>query len=532
MTLSCIPYHETQTLPKLIEAVMDENPALASFYQAPATLDNLVVQMASKGETFSVQTRTILADCLTAQYRHLNPGELTSSQIEALKNPNTFTITTGHQLNLMGGPMYFLYKIISVINLSKILNDRHPNHKFVPVFWMASEDHDFDEVNHFHFGEHCLEWQRQSQGPVGRLSTTELNKLFDQFSAHLERDEHSKALIEMFQNSYLNQHNLADATRALVHQLFGKDGLIVIDGDDLKLKRLFKPTMIQELKEQIIFGKVTTTNQALKRVNPNFKIQVNPRSLNLFYITNDIRERIEINGGSYRVLNTDLSWNLEGILKELEDHPERFSPNVLMRPLYQETVLPNLCYVGGGGELSYWLQLKSCFETFKLNFPLLLHRNSAVVLSKKQQQNLRKSNLSLQDLFLSPEDLTTRIVKTQSNLIDFSKEKQYLKQQFENLYHIAKQTDASFLGAVAAQEKKQIKGLADLEKRLLKAEKRKHKTQIEAALSLQSELFPNVDLQERVINFSFFYNLYGESFIHKLKSELDPFNKGFAVISL
>lgn len=532
MTPSSISYHETQTLPKLVEAVMDENPALTSFYQAPTTLDNLAVQMTNKGETFSVHTRTILADCLNVQYKHLNPGRLTSSQIEALRSPNTFTITTGHQLNLMGGPMYFLYKIITVINLSKILNDKHPNHKFIPVFWMATEDHDFEEINHFYFGEHRLEWQRQSQGPVGRLSTEELAKLFSEFSTHLGHDEHSKALIKMFQNSYSNQSNLADATRALVHQLFGKDGLIIIDGDDLQLKRLFIPTMSQELKKQIVFDEVTVTNQALKHINPKFKIQVNPRPLNLFYITNDIRERIEINGGSYRVLNTDLSWNLDGILKELEEHPERFSPNVLMRPLYQETVLPNLCYVGGGGELSYWLQLKSCFEVFKLNFPLLLHRNSAVLVTQKQQQRLQKSNLSLQDLFLSPEELTTRLVKTQNSLIDFSKQKQYLKHQFETLYRIAKQTDASFLGAVAAQEKKQIKGLVNLEKRLLKAEKRQYKAQIQAALSLQSELFPNVNLQERVINFSLFYNLYGESFIYKLKSELDPFNKGFAVISL
>jgi uncharacterized protein YllA (UPF0747 family) len=231
-------------------------------------------------------------------------------------------------------------------------------------------------------------------------------------------------------------------------------------------------------------------------------------------------------------LNTDLSWNLDEILKELETYPERFSPNVLMRPLYQETILPNLCYVGGGGELSYWLQLKSCFDAFNLNFPLLLHRNSALIVSVKQHKKLKKADVSFEDLFLSPEELATKIAKKQRSLIDFSDQKKYLEHQFETLYTVAKQTDASFLGAVAAQEKKQMKGLSNLEKRLLKAEKRKYKLQIENAISLQSELFPTTNLQERVLNFSTFYVIYGSTFIKELKSQLNPFQQGLDVISL
>ena len=199
---------------------------------------------------------------------------------------------------------------------------------------------------------------------------------------------------------------------------------------------------------------------------------------------------------------------------------------------YEETILPNLCYVGGGGELSYWLQLKSCFDAFNVPFPLLLHRSSAIIVTSKQHKKLQKGNISFEDLFLSSEELSTKIAKAQRDLINFSDQKQHLKQQFENLYRIAKQTDASFLGAVAAQEKKQLKGLSHLEKRLLKAEKQKHKAQIEQALLLQSALFPNGNLQERVLNFSTFYAIYGHDFIEKLKSDLNPFQQGFAIISL
>ena len=525
-------YRTTKTLPKLLLEVLDNNPELDKFYTAPTTLENFSSQMTTKAAQFSFEKRTDLADCLHQQYNSLNPSDLTNAQISSLKNATTFTITTGHQLNLMGGPLYFLYKIISVINLTKTLNEKYPKNNFVPVFWMATEDHDFEEINHFYFGKHRFEWQQEAMGPVGRLSTKNLDEFLSQFSAHLTANECSNTLRDLFQKAYLKQHNLADATRALVHHLFGDDGLIVVDGDDPKLKHLFLPKIKNELENQIVFKEVTDTNQALKKVDLDFKIQVNPRPITLFYIKNNLRERIEVNNGIFRVLNTDLIWDLDGILEELDTHPERFSPNVLMRPLYQETILPNLCYVGGGGELSYWLQLKSCFDSFNIHFPLLLHRTSAIIVTSKQYKKLQKIDVSLEDMFLSSEDLSTKIAKAQKDLINFSDQKQHLKQQFEGLYRIAKQTDASFLGAVAAQEKKQLKGLYHLEKRLLRAEKRKHKAQIEQALLLQSALFPNGNLQERTLNFSTFYAVYGQDFIKKLKSELNPFQQGFAVISL
>ena len=307
----------------------------------------------------------------------------------------------------------------------------------------------------------------------------------------------------------------------------------MIDGDDAQLKQLFVPSVQNELSHQWVYNEVTNTNGALKTIDQGYKIQVSPRVLNLFYIKNDLRARIEENEGVFRVLNTDLSWGLEGILEEVKSHPERFSPNVLMRPLYQETILPNLCYVGGGGELSYWLQLKSCFERFGVTFPLMMHRNSVLLISEKQHQNLEKLNLTVADLFLSPDDLTKKItLKQTQHPVDFSEQKNHLKKQFEQLYALAKQTDGSFLGAVAAQEKKQLKGLSNLEKRLLKAEKRKHNRHIDKALLLQSSFFPNGNLQERVLNFSAFYAIYGHNFIQKLKTELNPFQQEFTVISL
>jgi bacillithiol biosynthesis cysteine-adding enzyme BshC len=319
----------------------------------------------------------------------------------------------------------------------------------------------------------------------------------------------------------------------LVNRIFGKDGVIVVDGDDSSFKALFSPHIKNELINKLVDSEITNTNIRLNKIDKNFKIQVNPRPINLFYIKDGLRERIIQKQDLFRVLNTDLSFNLESILIELEKHPERFSPNVIMRPLFQECILPNLSYTGGGSELSYWLQLKSYFDISKVCFPILMHRNSAVITTTKQIHKLDKLDLSISDLFLSREDLITKITKLKSSQkIDFSSQITHLRKQFNKLYDLAKETDASFTGAVAAQEKKQINGLLYLEKRLLKAEKKKYKSSIEQALILQSLLFPSGNLQERLLNFTTFYAFHGEKFIKKLKSEMNPFQNSFSIISL
>src|SRR5690606_29461742 len=172
---------------------------------------------------------------------------------------------------------------------------------------------------------------------------------------------------------------------------------------------------------------------------------------NLFYLHNNQRERIVEVDGKYSVYGTNISWSQTDILNEVENHPERFSPNVILRPLYQEVILPNLCYIGGGGEIAYWLELKSNFEANNITFPILLVRNSVVLATKKQMEKAEKLKLSTADLFQKQKKLLNNKTKEISNFdIDFSTQKEFLKQQFENLYSIAAQTDISFKNAVKA----------------------------------------------------------------------------------
>ena len=533
MPTDCISFKESNYFSDLINDYLDQKEELKHFYNHFPSKENFSKQIEEKQLNYPIESRRILVESLNRQYKGLNMSEQTQKNITALGNENTFTITTGHQLNLFTGPLYFLYKIISTINLCKELRETYPNYNFVPIYWMASEDHDFEEINYFNFDGKKIKWDRASSGAVGELRLDGLDQVFEVFSNQLNSSKNATYLKKLFQNAYLENSNLADATRYLANELFSEYGLVIIDANSHELKSLFVPYMKKELLEQSSFQEVSKTNESINQLPKNYKIQVNPREINLFYIHGGIRERIVEQEGTYSVLETTISWDKEGILNELENYPERFSPNVILRPLYQEVILPNLCYIGGGGELAYWFQLKSNFDKNQVVFPVLLLRNSVLITNKKQRLKLDKLNLKIQNLFLKQSELKTKLTKELSEVdIDFSEQKQFLQKQFEELYKVAQQTDPSFIGAVGAQERKQIKGLEHLEKRLLKAQKRKWHDVLDRASNLQNELFPSQSLQERQANFSEFYLEYGDQLIQQLVLNLQPLSGEFLILNL
>lgn len=525
--MQSIPFRETNYFSSLICDYLDEHTDLKPFYNRFPKLDNFATQI--KEKQFSETDRAILVNTLQNQYSEIGTSEITVKNIELLKQQNTLTITTGHQLNLFTGPLYFLYKIISTINLCEELSVKYPNNNFVPVYWMATEDHDFEEINYFNFKGSKVHWDRDFGGAVGELSTEGLQEVFKEFSEKLGLGKNATYLKALFEKSYLEHSNLADATRFLANELFGTYGLVVLDANDKDLKQLFIPYVEQELSQQTSFKAVS---QTITEFPSDYKVQVNPRKINLFYITKGVRERIVFEDGVFKVNNTNLSWTKEEILNHLQEASGCFSPNVLLRPLYQEVVLPNLCYIGGGGELAYWFEMKKMFAEFGVVFPMLLLRNSALVITEEQQKKIARLNLLISELFLKQNDLIATKTKELSELtIDFTSQKELLKNQFKELYEIAEQTDKSFVGAVAAQEKKQLNGLFALEKRLLRAEKRKLKEKLTLYTSLQNELFPKQSLQERNTNFSELYLEYGKELIPILKKGLKPLDDGFVVIN-
>ena len=531
MPNDCVTYQNSGYFSKLIVDYLDEKSELQSLYNRFPKIENFQGQIDEKSKNFPFENREILVSALEKQYENFEISKSTSQNIQLLKLSNSYTITTGHQLNLFTGPLYFLYKIASTINLCKELKQKYPTQNFVPIYWMATEDHDFDEINYFNFKDQKFRWNRESKGPVGRLSTEGLDLVYEAFSKEIGLGNNAKYLLDLFKKSYLEHQNLATATRFLANELFKNEGLVIIDADAKELKKLFVPYVKRELVEQTSFHKV---NEILPKLEA-YNIQVNPREINLFYIQNELRERIIFENGNYTINNTTLKFSEKELLIELENNPENFSPNVILRPLYQEIILPNLCYIGGGGEIAYWLELKSNFEANNITFPMLLVRNSVLLVTEKQALKLDKLELSWNEIFMSQKSLSDKKTKEFSAFtIDFSEQKAILQKQFEALHQIALQTDKSFTGAVKAQEKKQIQGLENLEKRLLKAERKNHASKLERIFEIQNELFPNKSLQERTQNFSTFAAEVDdfESFILKIQFKLNPLTQNFTQIIL
>ena len=532
MPNDCITFQDSGYFSPIIIDYLNEKSTLKPLYNRFPNIKNFESQIKEKQTNFEdnvIIKRTVLVDELTKQNLNITTSEATLNNIKLLNNSNTFTITTGHQLNLFTGPLYFLYKIISTINLCKELKSNYPSQNFVPIYWMATEDHDFEEINYFNLKGKKFRWNKETFGPVGRLSTDGLKAVYNFFTRELGSGHNAEFLKNLFEKSYLKNSNLADATRFLANELFGNYGLVILDADNRNLKKVFSSFIKEELLKQQSYKKVNETIAKLQ----NYSIQVNPREINLFYILDQLRERIIFENDVYKVNNTSIKFSKLEILSELENFPERFSPNVILRPLYQEVILPNLCYIGGGGEIAYWLELKSTFEHHQITFPILMLRNSVLLVTEKQINKIDKLQLTWSDLFLKQNNLVNNKTNLFSeNKFNFDQQKKILNQQFEKLIAIAYQTDKSFIGAVKAQETKQIKGLENLEKRLLKAEKRKHSGELQRITDLQNELFPNESLQERQANFSEFYEEFGSDVIKKLVNHLNPLSKNFEIITL
>ena len=537
MPTDAISFSETNYFLPLVCDYLDEKEEVKPFYHRFSNLENFKAQLKEKAASYNSgndDKRKVLVEVLQRQYKHLETTEVTRNNIASLVEENTFTITTGHQLNLFTGPLYFLYKIISTVNLTSELKEEYPEYNFVPIYWMATEDHDFEEINFFHLHGKKFQWNppgsSKTGGAVGEIGTEGLEEVLRLFSAETGNTANAERLKQLFKSAYLEHSNLTDATRYLANELFKDYGLVIIDSAERELKQFFVPYMKEELLSKKSHENTLLKAQALSEAG--YGVQVNPREINLFYLEEGLRERIKERDGRYFVNDTEIEWSREEMLDLVEKEPEKFSPNVILRPLYEEVILPNLCYIGGGGELAYWFELKDYFEAEGIPFPILLLRNSALIQTEKQNEKRQKLNISNQEIFLKQHELINKKVRQISNIdIDFSPQKEHLVEQFQKMYELAEKTDKSFIGAVRAQEVKQLKGLDKLEKRLLKAQKRKLEDEVTRITDLQNQLFPNGSLQVRHHNFSEFYLEYGEDFIAELFRELKPLDHNFKIIT-
>ncbi|MBV9961032.1 MAG: bacillithiol biosynthesis BshC, partial [Parafilimonas sp.] len=319
---------------------------------------------------------------------------------------------------------------------------------------------------------------------------------------------------EIFRDSYKEKDLIQQSTLKLLNSLFGEYGLIVLIPDNVAFKKLFQPVLEKELTEQFSHRAVRETT---KRLEKHYKVQASGREINLFYLIDDKRERIEVSDKKYEVRSLHKEWNEDEILKELNEHPERFSPNVILRGALQETILPNIAFIGGGGELAYWLELKEVFQQANVPFPVLLLRNSFLLVSEKQYQTIKNLGLNDEDIFLNEHELMKKIVSISTNKkYALNGKLESFNELYDKLNEQATSIDATLHAHVASLKTKAIKKIAELEKKMLRAEKRRFLEQQLQIQKLNTYLFPNRNLQERVENISGFYSVYGKIFFEDI----------------
>lgn len=476
--------------------------------------------------TFSAESREILVKTIRQQYGSLAAEKEIASQIEKLLSPDCFTVVTAHQPNLLSGPAYFIYKIAGVVALSRRLNASHPEKSFVPVYWMGTEDHDLEELNHLHLFGQKLEWNNGLHGPVGRMPLTTLQPVLDQVFALLGEKPEALELKELISSCFRPDNSWAQATRLFVHALFGQYGLLVLDGDAPLLKKQFSGVMRTELLERNSEALVLAAGKKLEAAG--YTAQIFPRPINLFWLADGVRERILFENNRYQLAHGDKSWSEAEILRELELQPENFSPNVVLRPLYQEMSLPNVAFIGGGAEVAYWMLLKEVFALHQVPMPVVMLRSSVLYIDRNSLSKLDRLGLSSEDLFMPTEELVLHYLASQEKeLFGMDAELKELESWFDKLASHIEKIDPSLKAAALAEGKKVEGQLRGLEARVKKAQKQRHETGINQIRQLKAKLFPDNHLQERHDNFMHFYLSEGKGFIADCCNELDPLSKFF-----
>lgn len=520
-----VPYSENYFSKIFLDYVANHHN-LNSFIQYEPSLSSIASAIENKSK--EKINRDILVKVLRKQYENIDTSEATKKNIEALLNENTFTITTGHQLGIFTAEWYFIYKIISCIKLADDAKLQHPYKNFVPIFWMATEDHDFAEINHIQLASHKFEWNKNTSGACGQIKTDGLSEIINSISAFLADRPYAAELIEKFKKAY-SKNNLAEASRTLVNDLFQSFGIVILDADDAELKSQFKKVMIDDITNHHAFEKVNESNRALESLD--YSIQVNPREINFFYLEENYRDRIVKNGDHYETTDSKYKFTKEELLNIIDTHPEKMSPNVILRPLYQETILPNLAYIGGPGEIAYWLQFKSMFEYYQVNLPILTWRNSFLIVKEKDIKKWEKQKFEVEELFDSINSLATKYVERHSDKkLDLEEERVELSKQFEQIKLQLSKINEQLPYSLTGIEVRLSRMLDNLEKKMLKHEKREHSEGLEIINNIKSTYFPNNKLQERKENFSMVYAEQGEELFEVIYRNTNLFDTAFKVL--
>lgn len=500
--------------------------AFGQFLTKPfASVSDMYEQAQAKKVVYAPETRKKLVETWHKQVASF-ASESQLENLELLKSENTFTVTTGHQLTLFGGPLYLVYKVLHVVRLAEAFNASQQEFKAVPVFWMASEDHDFDEVKSTHLFNQKLSWESAQTGPVGRFGMDDFQEVHETFKAFFDGKENEISdLIAVSEKA-----DYASYLQEFLSKLFADFGVLVLQPDSRDLKREFVPVILREIAAPSAHQAVLKTNKAIEAAG--YKPQAQARDCNLFYLKAGERLRIEPVANGLAIDGKVFSE--AELAKRVQEEPENFSPNVILRPVYQETILPNLVYVGGGGEMAYWIQLKGVFEVHQTLFPLIQQRISIQLQDGTMKKRLDKLNWPV-ERFFQPKDALKKLFLAENEGDDLN-----LSALFESFNTLraemidkAKSIEATLESFAEAEAVRMKKQLESFEQRLVKQLKQRHEQTLQSIDFISERVIPENSLQER--HFHWLQFAPSGEYKHLLQTiyqHTDPFETELVVIDL
>ncbi len=526
-TTNFLSYQRTGYFSTIATDYLQQHKKLQPFYNYEVSIEGIKRSIESR-KSFSTN-RNLLVDELRKQYGNISLSPKQEQHLQSLLSEKTFTITTAHQPNIFTGPLFFIYKIFHAIKLADELSNELTDYKFVPVYYMGSEDADLDELGFINLDSNKINWNTKQTGAVGRMKVDKaFIKLIDLIHGQIVVHPHGKELTDLFKQVYTEGKTIQQATLELVNHLFADFGLLILIPDNAALKKSFQSIIEKELIEKFSHKAV---EQTISELSKHYKVQTGGRELNLFYLIDEKRERIEVRDKKYEVQSLKKLWGKEEILAELNNHPERFSANVILRGVFQETVLPNIAFIGGGGELAYWLELKKVFEAVNVPYPMLILRNSFLWINKKQCERLNKLGFTTNDSFKNQDELLNELVlKNSSKQLSIANEVEQINAVYKQLQIVSGDIDVTLSEHTKALHTKVLKQLKALEKKILRAEKRNFETQQRQINKLKQELFPSNSLQERQENFSLLYSQFGKEWMQVIYNSSQGLVQQFGVI--
>ena len=530
MDTFCLPYDKTSIQRPLTHDYLKGKDHLNTFYAYTPDLKG--TEQAVQDRSDYPVDRELLVQVLSEQYQELDPSYLTkkanqavAQNIQALAKETTFTVTTGHQLNILGGPLFYFYKIASTIHLANQLHTQFPNHHFVPVYWMGSEDHDFHEINHIHLFGETYTWEKPGEGSVGNLDPSTLSPLVESIQANIREQEAFKPLADLWEYAFNHFDTYARASQYWLDKVFRDYGLVILDPADKRLKQKMAPVF----KEDAIHHTHQSIVEKYQSELKHYDLPVNPRPINLFYSGEGLRERIIQNGEGYKGIDTGITFTPDELKRQIEEQPENFSPNVVLRPLYQQMVLPNLAYIGGTNEIAYWLELKGVFDHHRVFFPQLLVRKSIFWLGKGVQKKMKKFGIKAEDLFRPVDDVVREYVAEKEDTTPFDEKIQTLRNEYESLMSLCNEYEDEMKWPIVNLAKQHLKDLEKLQKDTRKLIKQRNEKDIQQIHKVFDALFPEGISQERYENFIPYYTRFGQEFFDRVIRDSNPLEQEMVI---